>query len=89
MEFLMVAFIVFFGILTQSMIGFGIALISMPLLIHVLEPVQAAAFLALLALPLQILIAWRYRHALHIRPFWRVLVGSLIGIPIGIFLISR
>lgn len=89
MEFLLVALIVFFGILTQSMIGFGIALVSMPFLVRVLDPVPAATFLALLALPLQILILMRYRASLNIRPFWRVFVGTLIGIPIGILLISQ
>jgi uncharacterized membrane protein YfcA len=87
MEFALVALIVFFGIVTQSMIGFGIALISMPLLIRILTPVEA--FLALLSLPLQILILRRYRQSLDIRPLWRVLVGTLIGIPIGILLIAQ
>ena len=89
MEFVLVAAIVFFGIVTQSMIGFGVALICMPLLIRVLDPVAAASFVALFTLPMQLLITWRYRHALNIRPFWRVLVGTLIGIPIGIFLLSE
>ena len=88
MEFVIVAAIVFFGIVTQSTIGFGVALITMPLLVRVLTPVEAAAFVALFTLPLQILIVRRYRHALNILPFWRVLVGSLIGIPVGIFLLS-
>jgi len=89
MEFLLVAIIVFLGIVTQSTIGFGVGLVCMPLLIRVLDPVSAAAFVALFTLPLQILIVWRYHHALNILPFWRVLVGSVIGIPIGIYLISE
>jgi uncharacterized membrane protein YfcA len=89
MEFVLVALIVFVGIVTQSMIGFGVALISMPLLIRILSPTEAAAFMALLGLPLQILILRRYRQSLNIRPLWRVLVGSLIGIPVGIFLIAQ
>ncbi len=84
MEFLLVALIVFFGTLTQSMIGFGVALISMPLLIRLLDPAAAATLVAMFSLPLEIIIMWRYRHALNIRPFWRVIVGSVIGIPIGV-----
>lgn len=89
MEFLLIAGVVFLGIVTQSTIGFGVGLVCMPLLIRILDPVSAAAFVALFTLPLQILIVRRYHHALNIRPFWRVFVGSVIGIPIGIYLISE
>lgn len=87
--YLLVAAITFVAIVAQSIMGFGVALICMPLLIYVLEPVSAAAFVALLALPLQLIIIWRYRHALQIRPFWRVLVGIAVGTPIGVALIER
>lgn len=88
MNFALVGFIVFIGIFTQSMIGFGVALISMPLLIRILEPSDAATLVALFSLPLQVLIIWRYRRSLEIRPFWRVIVGSVIGIPLGVALLS-
>ncbi len=88
MQFVFVAGIVFLGILAQSMAGFGVALICMPLLITVLDPVSAATLVALFTLPLQIVIMWRYRHALKVRPFWRVIVGSVIGIPVGVTLIT-
>ncbi len=88
MQFILVAGIVFLGILAQSMAGFGVALICMPLLITVLDPTSAATLVALFTLPLQIIIMWRYRHALQVRPFWRVIVGSVIGIPVGVILIT-
>ena len=89
MEFLLVALIVFFGTLTQSMIGFGVALVSMPLLIRLLDPATAAVLVALFVLPLQMIILWRYRHSLNIRPFWRVILSSIIGIPIGVTLLTQ
>lgn len=89
MEFVLVAVIVFFGILTQSMIGFGVALICMPLLIHIFDPATAATLVAIFSLPLQLIIIWRYRRALVIRPFWRVMVASVIGIPFGVLLLTR
>ncbi len=88
MQFVLVAGIVFLGILAQSMAGFGVALICMPLLISILDPVSAATLVALFTLPLQAAIMWRYRHALQVRPFWRVIVGSVIGIPVGVILIT-
>jgi uncharacterized protein len=89
MEFVLVALIVFLGSLTQSMIGFGGALVCMPLLLRVLAPTSAGALYALFSLPLQLIIMWRYRHALDIRPLWRLAVGSLVGIPIGVLLVER
>ncbi len=88
MQFVLVGFIIFCGVFTQSMIGFGSALVCMPLLIHIFVPAQAAALLALVTLPMELVIIWRYRHALHIRPFWRVMLGSVIGIPLGVILLN-
>ncbi len=71
------------------MIGFGVALISVPLLIRLLDPPTAATLVAMFSLPLQIIIMWRYRHALQVRPFWRVIVGVTVGIPIGVTLLTQ
>ncbi len=87
--FLLVAGISLLGVITQSMIGFGVALICMPLLILVLDPITAATFVAIFTLPVQLIIMWRYRDALRVRPFWRVIVGAAIGCPIGVLLITR
>ena len=89
MPFLIVAGIVFFGTVAHSILGFGVALICMPLLILVLTPTSAAAFVALFTVPLQLIIIWRYRHALRIRPFWRVILGTVLGAPLGVLLISK
>ena len=87
--FLLVAAICFAGVVTQSIIGFGVALVCMPLLIQIFDPVSAAALVALFVFPLQLIIMWRYRRALNIRPFWRVLVGVIVGRPIGGLLLER
>lgn len=89
MNFALVAGIVFAGVLTQSMIGFGVALVTMPLLITILDPTSAGMLVSLFALPLELIIIRRYRHALTIRPFWRIIAGALIGIPLGVVLLTR
>jgi len=89
LQFLIVAVIVFFGVVAHSILGFGVALICMPLLVLVLDPVSAAAFVALFTVPLQLIIIWRYRDALRLRPFWRVIIGTALGAPIGVFLIAQ
>ncbi len=89
LQFLYVAGIVFLGVVAHSILGFGVALICMPLLILVLTPVSAAAFVALFTVPMQLIIIWRYRHALRLRPFWRVIVGTALGAPLGVLLIAH
>ena len=80
--------IVFLAILIQAVSGSGLALVAMPLLVGLLEPVEAATLVALLALTTQILMLMRYHHTVQLRVIWRLLVGSLVGIPIGIFALS-
>ncbi|MCC6804775.1 MAG: sulfite exporter TauE/SafE family protein [Anaerolineae bacterium] len=87
--FILVAAVCFAGSVVQSIMGFGVALICMPFLIHILDPVGAAALVALFIMPMQVIIMWRYRRALDIRPFWRVLVGITIGTPLGVALLER
>lgn len=89
MPFLLVAVVVYFGITLHSVLGFGVALICMPFLIGILGPASAAALVAIFTVPLQLVIIWRYRHSLNVRPFWRVIVGSALGIPLGVFLLVQ
>ncbi len=86
--YLLIAGVSFLGIVVQSVLGFGVSLITMPLLIQILDPVTATTYVALLTMPLQLVIVWHYRQALHIRPFWRVIVSSIIGAPLGVLLIA-
>jgi len=88
-SFLPIAAILFFAILTQSITGFGLALIAMPLLITILDPITAGALMALVGLPLQFIILRRYRHALQFHAVWRTMIGAAIGVPIGIIALTR
>jgi uncharacterized membrane protein YfcA len=88
-ELIWVALIVFFAILTQAVSGFGLALIAMPLLVQLIDPVEAAALVALMAVTTQLIMLARYRRALHLGGLWRLMVGSLLGIPIGVVALSR
>lgn len=88
MQFILVALIVFFGVTVHSILGFGVALICVPLLIAVLGATSAAALVALFTIPLQLVVIWRYRHALTLRPIAGLILGSVVGIPVGVFLLS-
>jgi hypothetical protein len=85
---LILAAIVFVAIFTQSVAGFGLALVSMPLLIEGLGARTAAPIIALVALTAEIVLLLRYRHALEFGVILRVLPGTLIGIPLGNLLLT-
>jgi uncharacterized membrane protein YfcA len=85
MEWLMVFVIVFFAIFTQSVTGFGLALVSMPLLTAVLGIQTAAPLVALFGLVAEVILLFYYRHAFNFKVVWRLIVASAIGIPLGIW----
>lgn len=89
MNLVFIATIVYFAILTQAISGFGLALISMPLLIQFIDPLTAAALVALIALTTQMVMLARYHRQVQVRGLGRFIMGSLLGIPIGVVALSR
>ncbi len=83
---LMVA--IFFAIFTQSLTGFGSALISMPLLVALLGIQIAAPLVALVGLISEAMLMIRYRAALNTRLVWRLVIASLPGIPLGVLALA-
>jgi uncharacterized membrane protein YfcA len=84
LEWLIVS-VLFFAFFVQALTGFGSALIAMPLLIGVVGIDTAAPLFALIAQTASIGILIRYRKQWQWREVWRVAVGALIAIPIGVW----
>jgi uncharacterized membrane protein YfcA len=84
------ALILFAGSLTRSTFGFGEALISMPLLSIVVGTQSAAAIVALTSVvnALVILLTTRWND-IEWDATWRLLVGSLIGVPLGVYALKE
>lgn len=80
---------IFFAFLTFGLTGFGSGLIAMVLLTPVLGLGTAAPMFALLAIGAECLMLVRYREHLRLQAVWRLAVGSLIAIPIGILIIRN
>ena len=83
------AFLIF-GILmlaafTESVSGFGSALIAMALLPALIGIQNATPLVALCSMVMQIVLLLYYRADVNLRALWRVIVGSLLGIPLGIY----
>ncbi|MDX1438202.1 MAG: sulfite exporter TauE/SafE family protein [Anaerolineales bacterium] len=85
MTALLIPLIVFCAVFTQSLTGFGVALVSMPLLVSVLDLQTAAPLVALIGLATEIILVLRYRLDVNRRRVIRLLLPSLIGVPIGVF----
>ena len=75
--------IVFLAVLTQSVTGFGLALVSMGLLTQMLGIQVAAPLVAMVAAPLEFALLVRFRQALNWQAVWRLSLASACGIPIG------
>lgn len=89
MTLLLLFFIILFASFTQSLAGFGSALIAMPLLANLLGLQIAAPLVAMVVLVLEVVLLIRYRQALNMRVVWKLIVSSLVGIPLGILFFSR
>ena len=86
---MLIILIVFIAIFTQTVSGFGLALVSMPLLVAVLGIQTAAPLVALIAVVAEFILLLRYRADLNLRAVSRLVLASLIGIPVGVYLLRR
>ena len=87
MEWLLVFLIVFFAIFVQSLTGFGLALVSMPLLVALLGVQTAAPLVALFGLVAEVILLLYFREAVNVRVIWRLIAASIVAVPIGVLVI--
>ncbi len=74
---------------TQSLTGFGLALVSMPLLSMVMSLPQATALVAAVSLGVEMVILWQHRAHLRWQPVRRLVLASFVGVPLGVILLRR
>ncbi len=82
---LSVFLILFLAIFTQSVLGFGSALISMGVLSSILGLQTAAPFFAIIALVLEIILVIHYRQAFNLQNVWKLTIGALLATPLGLY----
>jgi uncharacterized membrane protein YfcA len=80
-----VALVIFLAVFTQSLSGFGVALIAMALLPGLISVQVATPLVALVAISIEAFLVIRYRAALNLRAVWPIALASLVGIPAGIW----
>ncbi len=69
----------------QTLVGFGFALIVMPVATMLLGVHTAAPLVALTALTLYIVNVVRYRESLNLAEVWRLAAAAAVGVPVGIW----
>ena len=86
---MLIAIIIFLAIFTQAAAGFGLALVSMPLLVGLLGVRTATPLVALVGATAELIMLARYRHTFNLRAVGRLSLASLAGIPLGLVLLRR
>lgn len=76
--------IVLLAVFTQSVTGFGVALVAMALLPPLIGLRIATPLVALVSLVLEGLLLYRYRKQIQIHAIWQVTAAALVGIPLGL-----
>src|SRR5436305_9829040 len=85
---ILVLAVIFLATLIRSAFGFGEALVAVPLL-ALLIPVEVAAPLAaLLSITVAAAVVVQDWHKVHVRSAWRLVLATLFGIPLGLWLLT-
>jgi hypothetical protein len=83
------AAVIFLGVFTQSLTGFGVALVSMAILPALIGIETASPLVALVALFLEGVLLLRYRRAFNLRVIGPLVLAAYFGIPLGVLALSQ
>ncbi len=86
---MIVALVVFLAITVQSAAGFGMALVSMPLLVGLIGIRTASPLVSLVGITAELFLLYRFRHALNFTAVKRLSLASMLGIPLGIYVLRE
>ncbi|MCL4264077.1 MAG: TSUP family transporter [Anaerolineae bacterium] len=78
---------VFLAVLVQAATGFGLALVSMPLLTAVIGLPTAAPLMAVIGLGVELVLLVRFREAVNLRTVRGLVIPALVGTPVGLYLL--
>lgn len=80
--------VIFLGVFTQSLTGFGSGLVTMAFLPALLGIQAASPLVALVNIVIELALLVRFRHALQVRTIWPMILASLAFIPLGVWAVS-
>ena len=85
--YLLIFAILFVSVFIHSTLGFGQALIAMPLLAMVVELKTATPLVAFVLMTIAVIILLRNWRMVDLSAAWRLVLSSCLGIPVGIILL--
>jgi uncharacterized membrane protein YfcA len=80
--------VILLATLVRSALGFGEALIAVPLLALVIPVEMAAPLACLVSITVAAVILLQDRHHVHLAGAWRLVLSTLPGIPLGLLLLT-
>jgi hypothetical protein len=87
LPYLLTGAILFLSTLTRATLGFGDAVVAMPLLTLAIGIHTAAPLVALMATTITIMILWADWRVVDVSATWRVVLAVVLGIPLGVWLL--
>jgi uncharacterized membrane protein YfcA len=82
------ACVIFLASFVMGLSGFGIALVAMAFLPWLMSPVTAIVVLTLYALVFSVVVVVQLRHDLTPRALVDLLIGTVVGTPIGVWVLA-
>ncbi len=86
---ILILIVLFLAALTRSTFGFGDALVGMPLLAILTGMQIATPVIQMFGTTIAIFILIRQWRQVDLKSAWKLIVSSLIGIPIGLYYLSK
>jgi uncharacterized membrane protein YfcA len=86
---LLVGLAIFLAVFTQSLSGFGVALVAMALLPALVGIHVATPLVAIVALVLEVVLVLYYRQSLQVRAVWNMALAAVVGTPLGVWFLTR
>jgi uncharacterized membrane protein YfcA len=80
--------VLFFAAFTKSILGFGEALVAVPLLTLALDIQVAAPLSMLMAASVTFIMMVKHWRAIDFRAIWRLTLAAVIGIPLGVWFLK-
>ena len=87
-SYLLIYVILFVSTFIHSTLGFGQALIAMPLLAMIVELKSATPLVAFVLMTIAAVILLRNWRVVDLSAVWRLVLSSCLGIPVGLFLLK-
>ena len=88
LQYLLIFAILFVSTFIHSTLGFGQALIAMPLLAMVVELKTATPLVAFVLMAIAAMILLRNWRVMDLNAIWRLVLSSCFGIPVGLVLLK-